>query len=112
VGSALAAVPEHRNPLAAERTRIDIRFSKQLHRTSPKANSAKSNCKNRSPEKKTPQAFRVRGLSNEAPSSSQTPAPFAVAYYGEGTAAKGVHLKSDEESRPHDRGYDQTLSTL
>jgi hypothetical protein len=42
-------------------------------------------------EKKTPQAFRVRGLSNEASSSSQTPAPTAVKYYrmGEGV---GFHL--------------------
>jgi hypothetical protein len=35
MGAALATIPEHRNLLAAERTRIGIRFGKQLHRTSP-----------------------------------------------------------------------------
>ena len=37
--AALAAVAEHRDLLAAERARIDIRFRKQLHRTSPKSKS-------------------------------------------------------------------------
>jgi hypothetical protein len=43
------------------------------------------------PEKKTPQAFRVRGFANEASSSSQTPAPIAFKYYEMGVA-KGRHL--------------------
>jgi hypothetical protein len=80
----LATVPEHRDLLAAERSRIDIRFRKELHRTSP-------NRKNYLPEKKTPQAFRVRGLSNEPSSSSQTPAPVAIEYYTKGEAV-GFHL--------------------
>jgi hypothetical protein len=81
--AALAAVAEHRNLLAAERARIDIRFCEQLHRTFSNQNLA--------PEKKTPQAFRVRGLSKESSSSSQTPAPAAVEYYRKGEAM-GIHL--------------------
>jgi hypothetical protein len=43
-------------------------------------------------EKKTPQAFRVRGLSDEFSLSAQTPAPIAVDYYQKGGAV-GIHLK-------------------
>jgi hypothetical protein len=82
--TALAAVAEHRNFLAAQRSRIDVRFGKQLHRTTPKS-------KFFAPEKKTPQAFRVRGLVNEASSSSQTPAPVAVEHYRKGDAVS-FHL--------------------
>jgi hypothetical protein len=55
-------------------------------------------------EKKTPQAFRVRGLSNEPSSSIQSPAPAAVKYYQKGRAVV-FHLSLDEESSEHDRGY-------
>jgi hypothetical protein len=42
-------------------------------------------------EKKTPQAFRVRGSCDEFSSSAQTPAPAAAKYYCKGEAL-GFHL--------------------
>jgi hypothetical protein len=62
------------------------------------------------PEKKTPQAFRVRGLARDFSSSARTPAPVAVEYYGKGEAL-GFHLSLSEESSAHDPGKDQSLST-
>jgi hypothetical protein len=60
-------------------------------------------------EKKTPQAFRVRGSSRELSSSAQTPAPVAV-YYGQEGEAVGVHLSLMKKQSANDPGKAQSLS--
>jgi hypothetical protein len=64
---------------------------------------------NVAPEKKTPQAFRVRGSSRELSSSAQTPAPVAV-YYGQEGEAVGFHLSLMKKQSAHDPGKAQSLS--
>jgi hypothetical protein len=61
-------------------------------------------------EKKTPQAFRVRGSCDEFSSSAQTPAPAAAKYYCKGEAM-GFHLSLMKKQNAHDPGKAQEVST-
>jgi hypothetical protein len=60
-------------------------------------------------EKKTPQAFRVRGLFNEASSSSHAPAPVSAMYYRQGVAR--CHLSLKFHWSVHDLRKRQGMST-
>jgi hypothetical protein len=62
-------------------------------------------------EKKTPQAFRVRGFASDVSSSNQTPAPVAVQYYRVGEA-EGCHLSLMKSANRHHPRKAQGMSTL